>query len=152
MLEAGKQHRCSEMHDLIWLLGISLGCLAGGEIREPGTVELELHQLRDGQLVVVEIGPMLETVARKMNEAVCLDPFGYSLHCCFSCNRLDGVSEVLRGGDRFDTRELFPDVPQLAQGRVLRTIFAHEEHLDVGGPDRWSLSLSPEKSRDSRSV
>jgi hypothetical protein len=40
MLEAGEQHRCSKMHDLIWLLCVSLGRLAGGEVREPRTIEL----------------------------------------------------------------------------------------------------------------
>jgi hypothetical protein len=59
---------------------------------------------------------------------------------------------VFRGGARLNTRELCPDVPQLAHGRAPCTVFAYEEHVNVDGPDRWSLNLSPEQSRDSRSV
>jgi hypothetical protein len=106
VLETGEQHRCGKMHDLIWLLGVALGRLAGGEIREPWIIELKLHEPRDGQLIVVEIEaalervrPMLEAVTRKMNKAGRLDPFGYPLYCRFSCDRLDCMSKVLRGGD-----------------------------------------------------
>jgi hypothetical protein len=106
VLETGEQHCGSKMHDLIWLLGIALGCLAGGEIREPWMVELKLHEPRDGQLVVVEVEaalervrPMLKAVARKMDKAGRLDPFGYPLYCRLFCDCLDGVSKVLRGGD-----------------------------------------------------
>jgi hypothetical protein len=159
VLEAGEQHCCSKMHDLIWLLGIALGCLAGGEIREPGLIKLELHEPRDGQLVVIEIKaalervrPVLEAVAREMNEAGRLDPFGYPLYCCLRRNGLDGMSKVHRGGCRFHTFQLFLDVPQFAQARVFGRVLAYEEHVDVGGPDRWDLCLSPEQSRDSRSV
>jgi hypothetical protein len=95
---------------------------------------------------------MLEAMASEMDETGRLDPFSHATHCCLSGDRLDGPSELLRGGDRLNTRELCLDVPQLAHGRVPRTVFAYKEHVNVGGPDRWSLSLSPEQSRDGRSV
>jgi hypothetical protein len=142
VLEAGEQHRCSKMHDLIWLLCVSLGCFTGGKIREPGTVKLELHQLRDGQLVVAEVkaalervGPMLKAMARKMNEVGRLDPFGYPLYCCLRRNGLDGMSKVLHGGNCFDTCQLFPDVPQFAQAGAFGRVLAYKEHVHVGGPD-----------------
>jgi hypothetical protein len=95
---------------------------------------------------------MLETVAREMNKAGRLDPLCDPLDCCLSCDRLNRASEALRGGDRVNTCELCPNVPQSVHGRVPRTVFAYKEHVNVGGPDRWSLSLSPEQSRDGRSV
>jgi hypothetical protein len=142
VLEAGEQHRCSEMHDLIWLFCVSLGRLAGGETRKPRTVELELHELRDIQPVIAEVktalervAPMLEAVTREMNEVGRLDPFGYSLYCCLRRNGLDGMSKVLHGGNRFDTCQLFPDVPQFAQAGVFGRVLTYKEHVHVGGPD-----------------
>jgi hypothetical protein len=54
-LEARKQHRSGKMHTLVWLLGVSFGRLAGREVREPGLIEVETHQLRHRQRPVAEV-------------------------------------------------------------------------------------------------
>jgi hypothetical protein len=152
VLEAGEQHRRSEVHDLVWLLYVTLGGLAGGQVRKPWLVELEVHKLRDGQHAITEVEAALERVLLILDAVTCKveetgrpDPFGHLVDCCGVCNDLDSAAEPLRLGHRLYALQLPLNAPQSVHARVSGTVLSHKEHIDVGGRDRHSPSLSAEQ-------
>jgi hypothetical protein len=78
-LEPAEEHRCCEMHRLIWLRFIALGCLACAQERQKCMIELQLHKLRDREPTVTEteaalrcIGCVLDTMTCEMHNVCCL--------------------------------------------------------------------------------
>jgi hypothetical protein len=153
------QHRRRDMHDLVRLLCVALGCLARREIREPGLIEVELHQLGHCQLPVAEMEAAFECVClilgsmtREVNKVGVLDlvcdPFDRGMVC-------DGVDTALmltRLCRVFDRCELTFHEPQPWHRGQCAGVFAHSEDVEAAGSSLRCLVLCVEQRRECRSV
>jgi hypothetical protein len=96
------EHRRRDVNDLIWLLCVGLGCLARRQIREPGLVEVQIHEVGNGELIVAEVEAAIEcarlvlrAMACEMNKVRGLDArrdtfdcAGWCRHCSHACSPL----------------------------------------------------------------
>jgi hypothetical protein len=121
--ETSEQHRSRQVHGLIGLPRIALGRFTRREIRKPGLIEVEAHQLGHSQRPVAEMKSALErvhlmlcSVACEMDEVRRLDLVRHALHC--GTARDDSNSAVERAclGCVLDVPQLLLYRPQPLHG------------------------------------
>jgi hypothetical protein len=159
-LEAGMQHCSCEMNRLLRLLCVGLGRLARRQIRKPGLVKIQGHQLGHCQLSVAEMEATIEGVClilsamtREMDKVRGLDMRRDAFNRRMLCHDVDAAVTLARPGRVLHGCQLLLDKPQRRHHAFCKdAIFGDSEYVQTIGSSLRRLALCVQQRRQCRSV